>query len=136
MQLLSVDHFQSSKLVGCSKKPTILWGLEMVNWQVTQLLKEMQTLGICSIQKINSIIWQWIQVNLFQKLATSAEHVVYQNCPECQNKTKTTICVRNMFCRYSELTIFMKNEQSVLILWINWCKNKSLWQRFTCNLFQ
>ena len=31
-----------------------------------------------------------IQVNLFQKLATSGEHVVYQNCSECQNKT--TIC--------------------------------------------
>ena len=29
-----------------------------------------------------------IQVNLFQKLATSAEHVVYQNCPECQIKKK------------------------------------------------
>ena len=27
-----------------------------------------------------------LQVNLFQKLTTSAEHVVYQNCSECQNK--------------------------------------------------
>ena len=34
-----------------------------------------------------------VQVNLFQKLITSGEHVVYQNCSECQNKTKTTICV-------------------------------------------
>ena len=75
---------------------------------------------------------QKVQVNLFQKLATSAEHVVYQNCSECQNKTKATICVHNMFCRYSELTIFMNNEQSVLILWVSWCKNKSFWQRFTC----
>ena len=73
-----------------------------------------------------------VQVNLFQKLATSAEHVVHQNCSECQNKTKTTICVHNMFCRYSELTIFMNNEQSVVILWVSWCKNKSFWQRFTC----
>ena len=48
---------------------------------------------------------QLVQVNLFQKLATSAEHVVYQNCSECQNKTKTTICAHNMFCRYSELAI-------------------------------
>ena len=37
-----------------------------------------------------------------------------------------------MFCRYSELTIFMNNEQSVVILWVSWCKNKSFWQRFTC----
>ena len=50
-----------------------------------------------------------------------------------QNKTKTTTCVHNMFCRYSELTIFMNNEQSVVILWVSWCKNKSFWQRFTCN---
>ena len=54
-----------------------------------------------------------VQVNLFQKLITSGEHVVYQNCSECQNKTK--ICVHNMFCRYSELTILMNNEQSVII---------------------
>ena len=34
-----------------------------------------------------------LQVSLFQKLATSAEHLVYQNCSKCQNKTKATICV-------------------------------------------
>ena len=78
------------------------------------------------------IIKYLVQVNLFQKLATSAEHFFYQNCSKCQNKTKTTICVHNMFCRYSELTIFMNNEQSVIILWVSWCKNKSYWQRFTC----
>ena len=53
-----------------------------------------------------------VQVNLFQKLTTSAENVLYQNCSECQ------ICVHNMFCSYSELTIFMNNEQSVVILWV------------------
>ena len=73
--------------------------------------------------KLNSS--KLIQVNLFQKLATSAEHVVYQNCSECQNKnnnlctkivlnvkTKTIICVHKIFCRYSELTIFMNNLSS------------------------
>ena len=24
------------------------------------------------------------------------------------------------------------NEQSVVIFWVSWCKNKSFWQRFTC----
>ena len=62
---------------------------------------------------------QVVQVNLFQKLATSAEHVVYQNCSECQNKTKTAICVHKLFCSYSELTIFMNNEQSFVILWVS-----------------
>ena len=54
--------------------------------------------------------------------------IVYQNCSECKNNTKITICVHNMFCRYSELTIFMNNEQSFVILWVSWCKNKSFWQ--------
>ena len=27
------------------------------------------------------------------ELRIPAEHVVYQNCSECQNKTKTAICV-------------------------------------------
>ena len=40
-------------------------------------------------------------------------------------KTKTIICVHNMFCGYSELRIFMNNEQSVVILWVIWCKNES-----------
>ena len=31
----------------------------------------------------------------------------------------TTCCVQKMFCRYSELTIFMNNEQSVVILWVS-----------------
>ena len=47
-----------------------------------------------------------------------SEVVVCQNFFECQNKTKTTICVHNMSCRYSELKIFMKNEQSAVILWV------------------
>ena len=50
-----------------------------------------------------------VQVNLFQKLTTSVEHAVYQDCSECQNKIKTTICVHNMFCGYSEITILMNN---------------------------
>ena len=54
---------------------------------------------------LRSLMYLAVQVNLFQKLATFAEHVVYQNCSECENKTKTTICVHNMFCSYSELTI-------------------------------
>ena len=64
----------------------------------------------------NTLLWDLLQVNLFQKLLTSGEHGVYHNCSECQNKTKTTICVHNMFGKYSELTIFMNNEQFVVIL--------------------
>ena len=39
-------------------------------------------------------IWA-LQVNLFQKLATSAEHVVYQNCSDCQNKNNN-LCTQHV----------------------------------------
>jgi hypothetical protein len=64
----------------------------------------------------------FVQVNLFQKLATSPEQVVYQNCSECQKNThkKTLIFVHNIFCRYSEVTTFINNEQlqSAVIFWV------------------
>ena len=33
--------------------------------------------------------WYKVQVNLFQKLTTSWEHVVYRDCSECHDKNKT-----------------------------------------------
>ena len=44
-----------------------------------------------------------VQVNLFQKLATSGEHVVYQNCSECQKKSNNlcTQHVLQVFWAYS-----------------------------------
>ena len=38
--------------------------------------------------------YHYVQVYLFQKLATSGEHVVYKNCSKCQNKKQSvyTIC--------------------------------------------
>ena len=78
-----------------------------------------QTYNPCEICGKTFKMFEILQVNLFQKIATSAEHVVYQNCSECQNETKTTICAHNMSCRYSELTIFMKNDQSVIIVWVS-----------------
>ena len=43
----------------------------------------------------------------------SSEHVVYINCSECQNK----------------------NEQSFVILWVSWYKNKCFWKRFACKWY-
>ena len=43
-----------------------------------------------------------------------------------------------MFCPCSALVVFMfsignsMNNQSAVILWVNWCKNMSFWQRLTC----
>ena len=59
-----------------------------------------------------------------------SEHVVYKYCFECQDKNKETF----FYTTCSELVFFGEfNEQSIVILWVIWCKNKSFWQRFTCN---
>ena len=42
-----------------------------------------------------------------------------------------TISVHNMFLEFSQVKLTW-NEQSAVILWVSWCKNKSFWQRFTC----
>ena len=47
----------------------------------SDLMKLMQMIRL----KIKFLL---LQVNLFQKLTTSEEHVVYQNCSECQTKQK------------------------------------------------
>ena len=49
--------------------------------------------------------------------------------------TFRTTYVHNMFypCSTHVLSLqFSFNEQSFVILWVSWCKNKSFWQRFTC----
>ena len=51
---------------------------------------------------------------------TSSEHDVYKYCFECH-----TTC--------SELIFFREfNEQSLVMLRFNWCKNEGFWKRFTC----
>ena len=49
-----------------------------------------------------------------------------------------TVSVHNMFSpgrawNFHVLNLQF-NEQSVVILWVSWCKNKSFWQRFTCKV--
>ena len=90
-----------------------------------------------------------LQVNLFQKPSllhhlthnmtrdcslnsqknTSSQHVVYKNCflflfGHSKQYLYTTCC---------ELVFFREfDEQSLVILWVNWFKNESFWKRFTC----
>ena len=95
----------------------------------------------------------YVQVNLCQKLSflnqlthnmtrdcslnppknTSLEHVVYKNC----------FCLflfwhskQYLYTTCSEL-VFLGgfNEQSLVILWVNWLKNESFWLGFTCMKF-
>ena len=72
--------------IGCSK-----------DWWLNQELS-----GILTFFFIKFVVCFDLVRAFLQKLATSAEHVVYPNCSECQNTTKTTICVHSMFCRYHE----------------------------------
>ena len=49
-----------------------------------------------------------------------------------------TISVHDMFSpglslEFSCIEFVIFNEQSVIILWVCWRKNKSFWQRFTCS---
>ena len=46
---------------------------------------------------------------------------------------KKTIFVHNMFwaCCFHVQNWYI-NEQSCVILWVSWCKNKCFWERFTC----
>ena len=103
------------------------------------------TLGITwkkqKITNLDSVILKiWnnsnVHYNDFKNFFRNSQHLQNMLCTKIvlNIKTKTTICVHNMFCRYSELTIFMNNEQSVVILWVSWCKNKSIWQKFTCTI--
>ena len=97
-----------------------------------------------------SWIFFMVQVNLCQKLSflnqlstiwrefvhwtprknTSSQHVVYKNC----FLLFKTIFVHNML--WCELVFFLEfYEQSLVILWANWCKNEGFWKRFTCKSF-
>ena len=57
----------------------------------------------------------------------SSEHIVYINCSKCQNKNQF------VYTTFSELAIYMYwTRNSVVILWVSWCKSRSFLQRFTC----
>ena len=58
----------------------------------------------------------------------SSQHVVYKNCFFFFWYSK-----QYLYTTCSELVFFGEfNEQSLVILWVNWCKNESFWHRFTC----
>jgi hypothetical protein len=88
-----------------------------------------------------------LQVNLFQKL--SFLNQLTQNMTRDCHWIPRKIQVHNMLCTKivsnvktktkqflcttcCELVFFGKfNEQSLVILWVNWCKNEGFWKRFT-----
>ena len=64
----------------------------------------------------------------------SSEHVVYTNYFFVL--IFRTIYVHNMFWAWNcHVLNWWFKEQSVVILWVSWCKNTSVWQSFICNTF-
>ena len=74
----------------------------------------------------------WLQY----KKNTSSEHVVYKNC--CLLLFWYWYSKQCLYTACSELVFFLYwsqyiiNEQSAIILWVNWFKNECFWKRFTC----
>ena len=66
---------------------------------------------------------------------TWEEHVVYKNCFECQKQFLYTTCSPQVWAWNFHVLSLWFNKQSVVILWVSWCKNKSFWQIFTYNLW-
>ena len=84
----------------------------------SSLLKSSQSISSPSIAVLN------------HKKNTSSEHVVYNFFLFCHSK-------QYLYTTCSELVFFGDfNEQSLVILWVNWFKNKSFWRRFICTRIQ
>ena len=50
---------------------------------------------------------------------------VYKNCSECQKQFLYTTCSPRYWAWNFHVLNLQFNEQSVVILWVTWCKNKS-----------
>ena len=58
---------------------------------------------------------------------------MYKNCSECQKQFLYTTCSPRVWAWNFRVLNLQFNEQSGIILWVSWCKNKSFWQRFISN---
>ena len=71
-----------------------------------------------------------------------SEALIFADHGENMLWTEIVLNVKDNFCTHHFLPMFWAwnfhvlnlkfNEQSVVILWVSWFENKSLWQRFTC----
>jgi hypothetical protein len=60
--------------------------------------------------------------------------IVFCFCFDVQNNlcTQHVLSLQFSSC-FHELNLYF-NEQSFVILWVSWCKNKCFWKRFTCTV--
>ena len=88
------------------------------------------------MQKVTAYTGKWRQI-VHWLLTSVQEKYKFRTCCVQQlfwmPKNKKTIFVHNMFwtCIFLVLKSVI-NEQSVVILWVNWFKNECFWKRFTC----
>ena len=55
-------------------------------------------------------------------------------CTNIVLNVKTKTKKQFLYTTCCELVFFGElNEQYLVILWVNWCKNEGFWKRFTCN---
>ena len=55
-----------------------------------------------------------------------------QRLSECQKQFLYTKWSPQILALNFHVLNLLFNEQSVVILWVSWCRNKNFWQRFTC----
>ena len=56
-------------------------------------------------------------------------------CTNIVLNVKTKTKKQFLYTTCCELVFFLEfNEQSLIILWVNWFKNESFWHRFTCTV--
>ena len=67
---------------------------------------------------------------------SSSEHVVNTNCFFVFVSTFRTIYVHNTLWAWNCHVLNLQfNEQSLVILWVSWYKNKCFWKGFTCKIY-
>ena len=92
----------------------------------------------------NDVLWLQVTIQVFTKKKSKIQKEVHVNL--CQKlfflqNIRRTCCVQKLFWMSETISVHNMffpgmslefNEQSVVILWVSWCKNESFWQRFTC----
>ena len=91
-------------------------------------------LGFCTWTVLKILKNPWCTGKSLSEALLFAEHG--ENCSECQKQCLYTTCSPQVWaCNFHVLNLEF-NEQSVIILWVSGCKNKSFWQIFTCIYYQ
>ena len=128
--LLSREKLRPKKFEQCCKNSI----LDLVQVNLCQNLLFLHQITH-NMTKDCSLIYQFSTWKL-QAQNTGRTCCVHKLFWMSKQKQKT-ICAHNMFWAWNfHVLNWQFNEQSFVILWVIWCKNKCFWQRFTCTYVQ